>query len=792
MVAKTNTMNLRFMHVGGYRTFQLYGEGVFVSSVRIESNGPEYLSGRTDVVIGEDGKPEVSFIESTSNSKSVELVCDTPVALGTTASEAVEFWFVLPPGTLTQGFTVTITDINGNEFRKSTSNSIEIKSGVKKSMSAFEVEMVNTQATGSLDGHEYVDMGNGVMWATMNVGAAAITDPGDLLLWHDAKTEVAAWGENWRLPTNEELQSLYDNCTWKWDGARQGFTVTSTNGNSIFLPTAGYIDDEHPSGFGTDDLGFYWSSTYYYVEFEEGENPIFGEGSSDIRFSVRPVVDKIHAIITPPTGERDGHEYVDMGNGFLWATMNVGATSLTDRGDMLSKSDAKAAAEACGENWRLPTEEELQSLIDNCTWTWNGDGMIVTSTNGNSIFLPVTGYIDDQFPSGIGEDYLGFYWSSTSVGNGYLEFENGHADVGHDGSSYFRISVRPIVDRIHAIITPTGEMNGHDYVDLGNGMKWATKNVGATSLADPGNLLTCSDGETAAAAWGENWRLPTKEELEWLAYFCTWTWDATNKGMIVKSTNGNSIFLPVAGYIDDEHPSGFGTNDMGFYWSKFSDCHLSFEDVGEVLVGPGGGSDMYMSVRPVVDRIQVTPSGVDMGGDLLWATFNVGANSPEHYGNYYAWGETEVKNKYDWDSYKFGYLPTKYKPNGLTVLESSDDVATQVWGGSWRMPTAEDWQWLKENCEWVETRNYNGTGVAGFTVTATNGNSIFLPFAGYFSGNSEFGLSEFGSSGFYWSSTLGDDSAVAGMMFFYSGSDEPSVPNSIRCEGLTIRPVSPK
>ena len=146
MFAKTNTMDLRFMHVGGYRTFKLYGEGMSVSSVRIESKGSEYLSGRTDVVIGEDGTPTVSFIESSSNSKSVELVCDTPVSLGATASEAVEFWFVLPPGTLTQGFTVTVTDVNGNEFSRSTSNSIEIKSGVKKSMPAFEVEIEDEPA----------------------------------------------------------------------------------------------------------------------------------------------------------------------------------------------------------------------------------------------------------------------------------------------------------------------------------------------------------------------------------------------------------------------------------------------------------------------------------------------------------------------------------------------------------------------------------------------------------------------------------------------------------------------
>ena len=139
MVAKTNTMDLRFMHVGGYRTFKLYGEGVSVSSIRIESNGDEFLSGRTDVTIGSDGKPAVSFIESTTNLKSVELVCDTPVALGGTDADAVEFWFVLPPGSLFQGITVTITDINGYEFTKFTSNSIVIKSGVKKSMATFEV-----------------------------------------------------------------------------------------------------------------------------------------------------------------------------------------------------------------------------------------------------------------------------------------------------------------------------------------------------------------------------------------------------------------------------------------------------------------------------------------------------------------------------------------------------------------------------------------------------------------------------------------------------------------------------
>ena len=180
MVAKTNTMDLRFMHVGGYRTFKLYGEGVSVSSIKIESNGDEFLSGRTDVTIGSDGKPTVSFIESASNSKSVELVCDTPVVLGSTAEEYVEFWFVLPPGTLSQGFTVTITDSNGNEFTKSTSNSIEIKSGVKKSMAAFEVEIGNEPV---VPVPEAVDMGLSVKWASYNLGASSPEEFGEYYAW---------------------------------------------------------------------------------------------------------------------------------------------------------------------------------------------------------------------------------------------------------------------------------------------------------------------------------------------------------------------------------------------------------------------------------------------------------------------------------------------------------------------------------------------------------------------------------------------------------------------------------
>ncbi len=144
-----------------------------------------------------------------------------------------------------------------------------------------------------------------------------------------------------------------------------------------------------------------------------------------------------------------------------------------------------------------------------------------------------------------------------------------------------------------------------------------------------------------------------------------------------------------------------------------------------------------------------------------WATCNVGATKPEEYGNYYAWGETTTKSDYSWDTYKYGsYYDalTKYNTDSVngtvdnkTTLEASDDVATANWGSAWRMPTFDEWIELCKYCELEWTDSYQTTGVAGYWVTGKNGNSIFLPAAGYRDGDD---LDDAGSDGHYWSSSL--------------------------------------
>ena len=203
----------------------------------------------------------------------------------------------------------------------------------------------------------------------------------------------------------------------------------------------------------------------------------------------------------------------------------------------------------------------------------------------------------------------------------------------------------------------------------------------------------------------------------------------------------------------------------------------------------------------------VLPEKVDMGiktsdgKTLYWSTRNLCksgfVNSPEDYGDYYAWGETEPKENYSWSTYKFGTSSSgpfsKYNTissygsiDNKTVLEPEDDVASVKLGGKWRMPTDAEWTELRTKCTWTWTTNYNGTGVTGRIVTATNGNSIFLPAAGY---RDDASLYSAGFFGYSWSSSL---NAVSPDNALTVGFESVGVSgyNNHRCDGHSVRPVT--
>lgn len=172
-----------------------------------------------------------------------------------------------------------------------------------------------------------------------------------------------------------------------------------------------------------------------------------------------------------------------------------------------------------------------------------------------------------------------------------------------------------------------------------------------------------------------------------------------------------------------------------------------------------------------------TSKKVDLGLSVCWAGYNVGASSPEGFGNYYAWGETTTKKVYDFGSYQYDDI-------GRKIGGTKYDVARLQWGGSWRMPTKIEFEELVNRCILTWT-TYNG--VNGYKVTGPNGNSIFFPAAGYHDIN----LEDKGTNGYYWASTLYDDYTLYayGLSFFYSRF---SVDITIRERGRSVRPVCDK
>lgn len=183
---------------------------------------------------------------------------------------------------------------------------------------------------------------------------------------------------------------------------------------------------------------------------------------------------------------------------------------------------------------------------------------------------------------------------------------------------------------------------------------------------------------------------------------------------------------------------------------------------------------------------------VDLGlpSGLKWATCNVGASSPEEYGNYYAWGETEPApgNNYsgancEADELSISELQSQGIIDGDHNLTPSHDAATANWGGIWRMPTEAEQQELLNNCTWEWTVQ---GGKNGCKVTGPNGNNIFLPAAGGRDGSSLYYAGEYGH---YWSSTPYESSSNIAFRLYFDGSSQ-GVNWYRRYYGLSVRPVA--
>ena len=263
----------------------------------------------------------------------------------------------------------------------------------------------------------------------------------------------------------------------------------------------------------------------------------------------------------------------------------------------------------------------------------------------------------------------------------------------------------------------------------------------------------------------------------------------TNRGICWSTTpnpNFNDNYVEVGNGLGDFTVSLTGLHQGTTYYLRAFGVTAAGTYYGEEMnittVGNSGGFD-YIDLG--------LPSGT------LWATCNVGATTPEEYGDYFAWGETQPKAEYEWSTYLYCHgtntTLTKYCSNAiygyngfhdnLTVLQAEDDAATVNWGVDWRTPTSGEWQELYTHTTHVWTMQ---NGVYGRLFTASNGNSIFLPAAGAYYGGT---LNNVSSGGAYWSSTLNTSNSRSAKNFYFNNSIYGLNSECNRRWGLSVRPV---
>ena len=259
--------------------------------------------------------------------------------------------------------------------------------------------------------------------------------------------------------------------------------------------------------------------------------------------------------------------------------------------------------------------------------------------------------------------------------------------------------------------------------------------------------------------------------------------------------------IPVSILFTPENPQSeeiiwsFGDDDVAFLDKRggtVNPNNLRSASVGQTTITATSVDGGYRTAFNVtVTPAEYNKDYVDLGIGVKWATCNLGALSPEETGMIYRWGETVPINPNKSDHSTYRWINPDTNPTTLTkytqrneILDPDDDVAHVRLGGKWRMPTFQEVSALANRCTWTLVKNYEDTGVDGVLVTGKNGNSIFFPFGGYYSGR--FNGKNSGMA--IWSSTFYENS-FAKALRCTSSSQVPQAATESVMYCFAIRPV---
>ncbi len=652
----------------------------------------------------------------------------------------------------------------------------------------------------------------------------------------EAKDDAATanWGKEWRMPTSSEWDELINECTWTWatiDGV-DGYEVTGPNGNTIFLPASGYCsDDECDLEDTLGNEGYYWSSSLveddpdcahilrFLEEDIEGEThprcyggsvrPVFCKGEEKDNLRENGIYYELNKAKQTAKVRRlpNGDEY--SGNVVIPSTISYNGTPFR------VTSIGYGAFQKCTGLTVVTIPESVTSIGN---YAFNGCTGLTAITIPESVtsieecaFQDCTGLTAVTIPESVKSIGYGAFYDCTGLTSIVVESGNTVYDSRENCNAIIETATNTLIQGCNTTTIPNSVTSIGDAAFLCC--------AGCTAITIPDSVTSIGinafylvpnivySGTATGSRWGA--RCMNGYVEGHLVYA-----DATKTTLLACSTSatGAITILNSVKSIGDyafENCTGLTAitlpktiTEIGadvFEGCKKLQticvpqgmteafCTMGLEPWRDKIVENTPSEQSTQKKKDAIDKKQQEHEYVDLGlpSGTLWGTCNVGAEKPENYGNYYAWGETETKDNYSGGSYEYGSDPdnmTKYNAtDGLTTLEAKDDAATANWGEEWRMPTEDEWFELIDECTWTWT---DLNGVNGYKVKGPNGNTIFLPVSGYCTDDRRRRTGRYGN---YWSSSLDTDAGYAEIAFF--SASNCYVQGNRRCDGISVRPV---
>ena len=468
---------------------------------------------------------------------------------------------------------------------------------------------------------------------------------------------------------------------------------------------------------------------------------------------------KIEEDLDQVSGSHMGHNYVDLGlpSGTLWATCNVGASKPEEYGDYFAWGETSTKFSYTASNYTFTDYETTLPLRnDAANVNWGGDWRMPTKTEQEELR---------------NSSYTIWTWTEQNFVTGYRVTSK------INGNSIFLPAAGVMSSSLNEVNRYGNYWSSSYGVNYPIGLYFKSEFVNGSSFYSHQGLSVRPVIPVNSSVEPEQ---PT-------LYTLTFNANGGSGSMSSQTvSSGASVTLPNSTFTRS------GYEFVG--WNTSSDGTGTLYTDGQTITLYGNIALYAQWIRTDIG-FHNGHEWVDLGlpSGTLWATCNVGADSPEEYGDYFAWGEIESKYEFNWNTYKWSKGPyttlTKYCANpsdgsvdNIMVLEISDDAANANWGGDWRLPTRVNQEELRTKCTWTWTSK-NGT--KGYTIIGPNENSIFLPVAGYFE---YYDLYSVNSIGCYWNNSLITSSSTFAY-YLNLNSSNVSLSGKYRSNGLSIRPV---